>query len=66
MDLPKVREMQRLRPDEVLLALDSDATATSFRYAREFGLAFNKFRVVLLERDLKDTKLSDIPTVLGL
>ena len=66
LNVEKVREIQRLRPEEVILALDADATATSFKYAREFGLAFPRMRVAILERDLKDTKLSDIPAVLSL
>jgi hypothetical protein len=61
----KVREIALLRPDTVLFALDADATSLSFRYAREFGLAFKASRVVILERDLKDTKLADIPRILG-
>jgi hypothetical protein len=66
LNLEKVREIQQLRGSEVIFALDADATALSFRYARDFGLAFPKARVAILEKDLKDTKLSDIPAVLSL
>lgn len=66
LNLEKVREIQRLRPDEVIFALDTDATSLSFKYAREFGTAFKQSRVAILDRDLKDTKLADIPAALSL
>lgn len=66
LDIPRVREIALLRPYEVLLALDSDATAEGFKLAREFGLAFPRMRVVILDRDLKDTPAAEINKVLGL
>jgi hypothetical protein len=66
LNVERVREIAMLRPDVVYLAFDADATSLAFKHAREFGLAFPKVRVVILEKDLKDTKLSDIPGVLGL
>lgn len=65
MDHNKVREIASLVPKEVLFALDPDATANAFTMARDWGLAFNKCRVALLQRDLKDTPVSDIPSTLG-
>lgn len=66
LNVERVREIALLRPDEVVLALDADATSVAFKHARDYGLAFKKTRVAILERDIKDTKLSDIPKVLGL
>lgn len=61
----RVREMQSLKPESVIVALDADATEAAFQFARKWGLAFPKIRVAMLERDLKDTPLADIPDVLG-
>jgi hypothetical protein len=66
LNVERVREIALLRPETVYLALDADATSLAFKHAREFGLAFKKIRVVILEQDLKDTKMADIPKVLGL
>jgi hypothetical protein len=66
LDIPRVQEIAQLRPSEVLLALDSDATETSFKLARTSGLAFPKMRVVILDMDIKDTPAADINEVLGL
>ena len=63
----KVREIATQRPREVIIALDADATDQAFGLARKWGLAFNKTRVAVLERDLKDEHdLHDIPEVLGI
>lgn len=66
LNLERVREIVELRPSEVIIALDADATKLAFDHAREFGLAFPRVRVSILAKDLKDTKLSDIPLALGL
>ena len=66
LDIPRVQEIARLKPSQVLLALDKDATETAFKLAREYGLAFPKLRVVILDKDIKDTPASDINEVLGL
>lgn len=66
MNIERVREIAMLKPTEVIIALDADATSLAFKHAREFGLAFQKCRVAILERDLKDTKMADISGVLGL
>lgn len=62
----KVREIAMQRPREVLLALDADATEEAFRLARRWGLAFERIRVVVLKRDLKEEQAEDIREVLGL
>ena len=62
----KVREIAMDRPREVLLALDADATDTAFKLARKWALAFERMRVVVLERDLKEESRDDVREVLGL
>lgn len=62
----KVREIAGLRPDEVVIALDADATSEAVALARTWGLAFPKTRVAILEKDLKDTDNEDIAYVLRL
>lgn len=62
----RVREIGTLRPKLVLIALDQDATAVAMGMARNWGLAFNKTRVVILERDLKDIARGEVTEVLGL
>lgn len=66
MNAAKVREISGLRPDEVVIALDADATNEAVAMARTWGLAFPKTRVALLERDIKDTDNEDIAYVLRL
>lgn len=60
-----VREISMARPQEVIVALDADATARAFKWARKWGLAFPRVRVAILQRDIKDTKLHDIAAALG-
>lgn len=62
----RIREIASLRPSEVIVAMDADATDKAFQFARNWGLAFNKCRVAILERDLKDEPLDDIREALGL
>lgn len=61
----RIREIASLQPNEVIVALDADATDKAFWFARKWGLAFNKIRVAILARDIKDTPLADIPAALG-
>jgi hypothetical protein len=62
----RIREIASLRPKEVVVAMDEDATDKAFQFARNWGMAFNKCRVALLDSDIKDTPLADIREVLGL
>jgi hypothetical protein len=62
----RVREIGTLRPKLVLIALDQDATAVAMGMARNWGLAFNKTRVAVLERDLKDIARHEVQEALGL
>lgn len=61
----KVREIAQLRPNEVVIALDKDATQQSFKHARKWGLAWNRVRVAMLEKDLKDER-RNVEEILGL
>ncbi len=61
-----IREIAQEQPDEVIIALDADATDRAFAWARKWGLAFKSTRVAVLERDIKDTLAEDIPDALGL
>lgn len=65
MDAVKVREIAAQQPRNVIFALDPDATTNAFDMARNWGLAFYRSRVAILDHDLKDTPINDIPTVLG-
>lgn len=65
MDAVKVREIAAQQPRNVIFALDPDATTNAFDMARNWGLAFHRSRVAILDHDLKDTPINDIPTVLG-
>lgn len=65
-DEVKVREIALTRPKQVIIALDQDATATAFKHARRWGLAFDSIRVAMLESDIKDTDNDKILGVLGL
>lgn len=51
--------------DEVIVALDSDATDAAFQFVRKWGSAFRRIRVAILERDLKDTPAGEFAEVLG-
>jgi hypothetical protein len=64
LDLNKLREIQIMKPQEVVFALDADASKTAFKLGREYGMAFKRTRVVLLERDLKDIPSEDILSTL--
>jgi hypothetical protein len=65
-DEAKVREIAMLKPSEVVIALDQDATGTAFKHARRWGLAFDKVRVAMLMFDIKDTDPEKVLGVLGL
>ena len=65
LDNDKVREIGQEGAKQVIIALDNDATETAFKLARKWGLAFNKTRVVPLERDLKEEDPADIKGILG-
>jgi len=51
----RVGEIVRTARDrKVILALDPDATDKAFEHGRNWGMAFDSFRVALLHDDLKD------------
>jgi hypothetical protein len=64
--MDRLRELSSFHADEVIVALDSDATENAFKFARKWGHAFKSLRVAILERDLKDTSKADIFGILGL
>lgn len=51
--------------DEVIVALDSDATDAAFMFVRKWGSAFRRIRVAILSRDIKDTPSGELEEVLG-
>lgn len=51
--------------DEVVVALDADATDEAFKFVRKWGAAFRRCRVAILSKDLKDTASKDFAEVLG-
>lgn len=68
-DMVRIAELSAraaLHEGETVIALDNDATAKAFAFARQYGSAFRALRVAILFADIKDTKLDDIPGVLGL
>lgn len=66
MDMPRVRELSQYPAKEVIVAFDADATSHALNFVREWGMAFKKIRVAILNRDIKDTLKADISEVLGL
>lgn len=52
--------------DEVIIALDADATDASFRFVRKWGSAFRQIRIAILSRDIKDTPANQLAEVLGI
>lgn len=51
--------------DEVIIALDEDATEAAFVFVRKWGSAFRRIRVAILSKDLKDTPANEFEEVLG-
>ena len=54
MNAERAREIASVRPEEVIIALDPDATDQAFAMARKWGLAWPKCLVAILDRDIKD------------
>jgi DNA primase len=61
----KVREIQRASVDydEVMIALDADATGQAFTMARKWGNAFRKCRVIVLSKDIKDSSDEELASL---
>lgn len=61
----KVREIQRASVDydEVMIALDADATGQAFAMARKWGNAFRKCRVIVLSKDIKDSSDEELASL---
>jgi len=60
LDITRVREIALERPQEVMLALDTDATANAFSLAGKWGMAFPKLRVAVMAADPKDSTAYDL------
>lgn len=65
LNLDKVRDIQRAGGRRITIALDEDATATAFTLAREYGLAFDKTKVVIMPQDVKDTDSEEFYSLFG-
>ena len=55
----KVQELQAFT-NHVVLALDKDASGQAFAHARKWGCAFASFRVMLLDKDIKDSSPEEL------
>ena len=61
----KAIEIARYAPRPVVIALDQDATARAFQIARKFGLLWDHYRVLPLNKDFKDMTEDEIQQKLG-
>ena len=61
----RVRDISLARPREVVIALDEDATGNAFAIAKKWGMAWNRTRVAILEKDIKDTPASEQAEAIG-
>lgn len=64
-NLAKIRDMQNAGAKQIMIALDADATQTAFKIAREYGLAFEKVKAVIMEQDVKDTPAEEFYKLFG-
>jgi hypothetical protein len=64
LNMPKAREIQRVAK-RITIALDADATNKAFKMAKDYGLAFEKVKVVLMEQDVKDTPANEFYELFG-
>lgn len=64
-NLAKVRMIQEAGADRIIIALDADATKTAFKIARDYGLAFEKAKVVIMSQDVKDTPADEFYNLFG-
>jgi DNA primase len=53
LSVDRIAELQN-KNSELVIALDADATSTSFDHARKWGQAFDRCRVAVLQKDVKD------------
>lgn len=67
--MDRVREItQRMHVEghrEAVIALDADATDAAFMFARKWEYAFDKLRIAILEKDIKDSDYRDFSRILG-
>lgn len=65
MNIEQLRDIVRQKPSIVTIALDPGAEGQAQRLAKEYGLYFEKTRVVALEADPKDILAKDLRGELG-
>ena len=65
MNISISREISKINPSRVIVALDNDALATAFRIAHDYGLVWNSVRVAPLPADLKDLTDDEVCEILG-
>lgn len=65
LNLDKVRELQKMHPRRVLVALDPDAGHLGFQMVGKWSNAFPKMRVLLPDADLKELPNDDVLDLLG-
>jgi hypothetical protein len=61
----KAIEIARYAPRPIVIALDQDATAKAFQIARKFGLVWDDYRILPLQKDVKDMEEDDVKSLLA-
>lgn len=64
-NMDKADELARYAPRPIVIALDQDATAKAFQIARKYGLVWDHYRVLPLEKDFKDMTDTEVQNKLG-
>lgn len=64
MNMRRIRAIQRIGTDGVVIALDEDATDKAFAMAQRWSLAFKSCRVAMLDTDIKDMDDEEIIDIL--
>jgi hypothetical protein len=62
----KALELRTYAPMPIVIALDQDATAKAFQIAHKYGLLWDGYKVLPLQRDFKDMTDEEIQTKLGI
>jgi hypothetical protein len=62
----KAIELREYASMPIVIALDQDATLKAFRIAREYGLLWDDYEILPLQKDFKDMTDEEIQTKLGI
>ena len=62
--LDKAIELEAYAPRPIIIALDQDATAKSFKIASRYGLSWGDTKILTLPKDLKDMTEDELCTTL--